>query len=135
VTSNEIAAQWARRAGVVDGEVRRTVRQLGERLLTSSLKHMQEDIYDIPEDVSPTGRKKWTRTGALKAAEKLEFDADGAGCKLVNTQPYARARHELGRNGRATRRPAHWRDETREELRQVIPATFGAMNRRILEGR
>src|SRR5436190_24346529 len=97
MTANEIAAQFARRAGLVDGEVRRTVRGLREQMLASSLKHMQADIYDKPVDVSSTGRPKWKRTENLKRAEKLEFDGDGAGCRLVNEMPYAEPRHELGR--------------------------------------
>jgi hypothetical protein len=137
MTANDIAAQFARRAGAVDGEVRATVRALGEMLLAASLSHMEADIYSKPVDTGSSGQPQWKRTGALKQNEKLAFDPDGAGCRLVNEMPYAEARHELGRgpSGRKTSRPAHWRDEAFEEMRQVVPETLYAMNRRILEGR
>ncbi len=131
----EAAALWARRRGAVNGQVRQTVRHLGERMHAVSLKHMDRDIYAKPVDRSSTGRPLWHRTRDLRAAERPEYAPDGAGVKLVNAMTYAEPRHEAGKPGRRlTKRPAHWRDEMREELRQEIPDALHAMNLRILRG-
>lgn len=132
-TAAEIAARWARRGGAVNPEVRRTVRQLGERVLAAGLRHMEADIYAKPVDRSGTGRPKWQRTGDLKRAERLEWAPDGAGFTLTNALDYAEPRHEAGKPGRRkTTRPAHWREEALAELRVAIPVALAGMNLRIM---
>lgn len=136
MTSQGIANKWARRSGGATAEMRRAVQQLGRRALAISLKHMNADIYAKPVDATASGKPKWRRTGQLKGHERVVPSVDGLGFALVNDMEYAEARHEMGKAGskRKTTRPAHWRDEMREELRQEIPAVFHAMNQRILRG-
>jgi hypothetical protein len=133
-TAAEIAARWARRAAMVNPEVRRTIRGLAELHLATSLKQMEAGIYSKPEDVSGTGRKKWVRTGRLRAGERVLFSEDGAGFTLTNVADYAEPRHEANKPGRRRINPArtsHWRDETREALRTRTAYALAAMNLRI----
>jgi hypothetical protein len=134
-TNAETVAKWQRRAGLVGPEVRRAVQRIGERMLNTSRRHMQEQIYNIPEDTEKSGKNKWTRTGNLKNAERLEYAPDGSAVTLTNAMIYARARHELGRDGRKTKRPAHWRDGIFQELKDSTARETAAMNQRILSGR
>ncbi len=103
----------SRFARVLDGS-RQTLAEQAEQL---SRQMMERLIYSIPETVSSSGRPLWTRTrnlinnenGIVRSAEVI----------LTNSVVYARARHELGRDGRKTDRPAHWRDEIRAGLRRL----------------
>lgn len=133
-TSQEIVKRWQERAASVSPAARRTAQRVGARMLNVSRRHMQEQIYNIPEDKEASGKSKWTRTGNLKAAERLEYAADGSAVTLTNSMPYARARHELGRDGRKTKRPAHWRDGIFQELQESTARETALMNRRILSG-
>jgi hypothetical protein len=133
--NERVIQEWSRRAGRVGPEVRSMVERTGKRMLAISRRHMDEQIYSIPEDETKAGKKKWVRTGRLRKAEDLVYAPDGSGVTLTNTMPYARARHELGRNGRHTKRPAHWREGIVNELRESTARELAIMNRRILEGR
>jgi len=135
-TTAEIAARWARRAAMVNPEVRRTMRSLADLYLAASVKHMDADIYSKPEDVSSTGRKKWVRSRNLRAAERVVLTDDGAGFTLTNETVYASRRHEANKASYpyhvAPARTAHWRDETTVELRTRTAYALAAMNLRIL---
>lgn len=133
--NEETLKKWQNRVGKAPAEVQRTVERIGVAMLGTSRRHMQEEIYSIPEDTTKSGKKKWVRTGSLYNAEQLQFAPDRAGVILTNTMVYARARHELGRDGRKTKRPAHWRDPLFKELRSTIEREYRRMTASILEGR
>jgi hypothetical protein len=93
-------------------EAQRLSRQMMERL-----------IYSIPETRSSSGKPLWVRTRNLINHEEGRATGPGA-VSLVNSVVYARSRHELGRDGRQTTRPAHWRDKIRESLRAAQLAIY-----------
>jgi hypothetical protein len=116
---------WRDRSGRfvrVLGDARYTLARSVEKL---SKNKMQQEIYAIPEDVGPGGQKKWVRTGNLLNAEQAEVRGPGE-VVLTNAMVYAHARHELGRDGRQTKREAHWRDDIREGARELQLATYQA---------
>jgi hypothetical protein len=82
-------------------------------------------IYSKPPDTKPDGTPKWYQTRKLYNAEQAVPTTKDR-IRLINTMVYARARHELGRDGRRTTRNAHWRDEVRADLR----ATFAGAVRK-----
>lgn len=134
--NEETLRRWEKRTANTPAHVQEMVRRIGASMLVISRRHLNEQIYSIPEDVSPrTGKKKWERTGNLFKNEKLIFAPDGSGVTLINTMVYAEARHELGRDGRKTKRPAHWRENILTELRAAFEAEIEFMSRQILEGR
>lgn len=126
-TPRGFAEAWKQRVGKVEPEIRGLVQRTGRRLLVASKRHMLQQIYSIPEDMTASGKKKWVRTMNLLNAEKLEYAPDGSAVTLTNEMIYARARHELGRDGRQTKRPAHWREgiyaETLEEVHRDMVDT------------
>lgn len=131
--NEQVIKEWALRAGRVRPEVRSLVERAGKRMLNVSRRHMDEQIYSIPEDVSPrAGKKKWVRTGNLRKAEDLVYAPDGSGVTLTNKMIYARSRHELGRDGRKTIRPAHWREGIVSELQASAARELETVSRRIL---
>jgi len=133
--NEETLKKWQNRVGNAPAHVQDFVNRVGGAMLIVSRKNMDQMIYAIPEDQIKSGRKKWVRSGALREAEQLEFAPDGSGVMLTNALVYARPRHELGRDGRQTKRPAHWRDPIFNQLRDAISRELAAMNAKILEGR
>lgn len=133
--NEETLKKWQNRTGNAPAHVQQMVERIGVAMLTVSRRHMHEEIYSIPEDTTKGGKKKWSRTGSLYNAEKLAFAPDRSGVTLTNSMVYAHARHELGRDGRKTKRPAHWRDPIFKELREVIQREYRTMTAKILEGR
>lgn len=131
---NAIAKTWADRAGRAPSELRQLVRRTGRRMLTVSRQHMRKQIYSIPEDTTRAGRKKWRRTGILLQGEKLRYAPDGSAVTLTNEVSYARSRHELGRDGRKTTRPAHWREGIHAELLEEVHADMVITRYRIMKG-
>ncbi len=134
-TPAEYARAWAKRTGKVKPEIAELVHRTGLQMLAVSLHNLQRLIYSIPEDTTAAGKKKWVRTWRLFHAEKVVHAPDWSAVALANSMVYARARHELGRDGRKTKRLAHWRDgifaEIRESVRQDTERTIG----RVLEER
>lgn len=128
--------RWQRRTGNAPAHIRAFVERVGAAMLLQSLKNMDQMIYAIPEDVRPrSGKKKWTRTSTLFQGERLEFAPDRSGVTLKNSVEYAHARHELGRDGRQTKRPAHWRDPIIRQIRGPIDAEMQTLGARVGEGR
>lgn len=127
--------EWTRRTGRVRPSVAELVRYIGVQMLAQSLHNLQRMIYSIPEDVSGAGRKKWQRTFKLINGEKIVYAPDESACTLFNAVPYARARHELGQDGRKTKRPAHWRDGVLMAIRDDVHARAERMGISLLGGR
>lgn len=92
---------------------------------------MDRLIYSKSETVSATGRQLWTRTRNLIEHERGIVRGEGE-VALTNDMVYAHSRHELGRDGRKTDRPAHWRDEIRPELREMQLAITEASVKEVL---
>ncbi len=134
-TPRGLAEEWAARAGRVQPEIRLLVQRTGKRILKVSKEHMKAQIYAIPEDTTKAGKKKWTRTRKLINAEGLVYAPDGSAVTLTNPMVYARSRHELGRDGRKTKRPAHWRDGIYAETKAEVQADMSWTNAKILKGR
>jgi hypothetical protein len=130
-TAEELVKTWQARAGRVDSETRKLVQRTGRRMLTVSRAHMRAQIYAIPEDKTKSGKKKWVRTGTLLRNETLIYAPDGSAVTLTNETIYARARHELGRDGRQTKRPAHWREGIHAEMLDGVHADMIATRDRI----
>jgi len=126
-----LAEAWAARTEKVLPEIRQLVQRTGRRMLTVSKRQMRRQIYAIPEDMTATGKKKWVRTGNLLNAEDLAYAPNRSGVTLTNGMIYARARHELGRDGRQTKRPAHWRDGIYAELLPTVERDMMATRDRI----
>jgi hypothetical protein len=133
-TPEQYVKEWQNRAGRAPKEARQLVRRTGQRMLKVAKQHMRQQIYSIPEDTDSQGRKKWVRTRALINAEKAEYAPDGSGVTLTNSMIYARSRHELGRDGRKTKRPAHWRDGIFQELREEVERDMAETRYRIMKG-
>jgi hypothetical protein len=133
-TNQQLVQSWQSRAGRVQPAFRQLVRRTGQRMLKVSKSHMRQQIYRIPEDTTKTGRKKWVRTGRLLNAEKLVYAPDGSAVTLTNEMPYARARHELGRNGRQTKRIAHWREGIYAELLEDVHQDMSTTLFQVMKG-
>ena len=132
--ANEIAEKWKNRAGAAPSLAKQLVKRTGQRMLKVSKQHMRRQIYAIPEDVDSQGRKKWVRTRNLINAEKLDYASDGSGVTLTNNLIYARSRHELGRDGRKTKRIAHWREGIFAEIREEVQTDMATTRYRIMQG-
>ena len=81
---------------------------------------MNRLIYSKAPDTRPDGTPKWIQTRNLYNAEQAYAEPTARRVVLVNRMVYARARHELGRDGRKTTRIAHWRDEAQPAMRAVF---------------
>lgn len=115
--------RFARHMGTGTERLRQSVEQMAK----ASLLRL---IYSKPEDVSPTGRKLWTRTEALLQSEKAVMGATGE-VRLTNEQVYARRRHELGGPEEPVAKPgwdrrAPWRTAIQEDLRREQLAQYEA---------
>lgn len=133
-TPQGLSQAWRSRSGRVAPEVRRFVRTMGKRILRVSKEHLRKQIYSIAEDRTASGKKRWVRTRRLINAETLRYAPDGAAVTLTNDTVYARARHELGRDGRKTQRPAHWREGIFTETRSETEADLRLLQQRIVQG-
>lgn len=79
---------------------------------------MERLIYSRPPDLLKDGRPKWKQTHNLYRAEVAEPDLLNEQILLMNDMVYAKARHELGRDGRKTTRIAHWRDAAQSVIQE-----------------
>lgn len=112
------------RAATIDRGLKKTTRLVAEEALKRSKAAMQRGVYDHPIPLNRRGQPQWARTGLLYQSEKLEYSNDGTTVKLINTVRYAEVRHEMGKAGRRrTNYPAHWRDEMREAMRDIVGRT------------
>ncbi len=112
---------WRDRQGRFVSVTREARLQLA--MLTEALakRVMQQLIYSKPEDVGPSGRKLWVRTGELMAGEHAVLKGDTE-VILTNAVSYAEPRHEAGKPGRRAINPARfapWRDVLAPVLRQL----------------
>ena len=127
----------AERAARVAPEVERATRELGLLALGESRRLMTAEIYSKPVDKRKDGKAKWTRTGALRRAERLQSRGFGK-VSLVNDMVYARRRHEANKPGYpyhvAAGRTAHWRDDMRQRIEPKRQRIMAEMLRRILAG-
>lgn len=132
MTPDQIAQAMNRRARDVQTEFRATLRGLGKSAVAFGKMKMIEEIYAIPEDVSPrTGKKKWKRTHDLLRGEKWEPRGLDA-IAVVNAVPYAAARHAATASaprGKKQKgepsyinplRESHWRDELVATFRPLL---------------
>jgi hypothetical protein len=97
-------------------------RIIGRKAVEISLKHMNRLIYAIPIPLRKNGKPQWEWTYRLRDSERVEYvkGTEGLVAVLRNNMRYAEFRHEMGKTGRrSTKRPAHWRDEAREEFRSM----------------
>jgi len=133
-TAEELVKTWQARTGRVSPEFRGLTERTGRRMLVVSKQHMRKQIYSIPEDMTASGKKKWVRTQRLLKGEKLEYAPDRSAVTLTNEVPYARARHELGRDGRRTKRIAHWREGIYQEILEEVHADMVLTRHRIFTG-
>lgn len=121
---------------VLRQEVFNALLQVRDLSVKISKKHMQRLIYDKPIPNYPNGKPQWKRTGQLMRRERSTIERQGGQPRviLVNTTRYAEYRHEMGKPGRRnTTRPAHWRDEARQEMRNMaLNFLHGAMQRTLL---
>lgn len=132
MTADLLAQTLNRRARDVEREFRATLRGLGVSAVAFDKMKMIEEIYAIPEDVSPkTGKKKWKRTRDLLKGEKWEPRGLDA-IAIVNRVPYAvrreRASGSVPRGKKARGdihyinpvRESHWRDELVKTFRPLL---------------
>lgn len=122
MTSQEMAKEWSRRARGAEGEFRKTMRGLGISAVALSKALMTAEIYAIPEDRTKRGKKKWQRTGRLRASEQF-IQPDPYTVEVTNAMGYAEPRHEAGKPGHRKINPlrlSHWRDEMVEKLAPVM---------------
>jgi hypothetical protein len=131
----DFVTTWERRTQNGRAHFVRALEETGKLVQTVSRFQMNRLIYAHPPDRTKAGKPKWTQTRRLYDAEKAEVEPGRDEVVLVNTMVYAAARHELGRDGRQTSRPAHWRDEARETMRREFNEQLHAANIRMLEGR
>jgi hypothetical protein len=107
------------RAAAVEPLLQEAARRLAVEALATSRQLLTSEIYDKPVDRRANGKPKWTRTGQLRRAERVEV-RPGPSVVLVNDQAYAEPRHEANKPGRRVinvNRTAHWRDDTLTKLR------------------
>src|SRR5690349_18079912 len=99
MTAAQLAAAQKRRAALIDREFRATARGIGVSALKFCKERLTSTVYAIPEDVGPSGKKLWRRTGNLRRSEKMEVRSPYE-VVVVNTAAYALPRHEAGKPGR-----------------------------------
>jgi hypothetical protein len=121
-TPEQLVKAWQARAGRVPTATRRIVRFAGNRMLRKAQINMRRMIYAIPEDKKADGSFKWRRTNQLFLHEQLIYAPNQSAVALTNDMIYANSRHELGRDGRNTNRPAHWRDGIAASLAAEVQA-------------
>ena len=139
MTAEQIADRWERRVASARPALRMAMNELRLRTQAEVIRAINRGIYSKPEDVSPTGRKLWVRTGMLKAGEfvRLEDTFETTAVVITNFVPYAEPRHEANKPGRRQINPArtsHWRDETVAKMRPVMLALIRDAERRIVRG-
>jgi hypothetical protein len=123
------------RAATIDRGLVGTTRLVAEQALRISKARMKAGVYDHPIPTTKSGKPKWIRTGLLYALERVEYAADGKSAKITNTVRYAEIRHEMGKPGRKrTQFPAHWRDEMREQMRDIVGRTHHDMIQKVFAG-
>ena len=116
MTSNiaSIIGKMNRRRGAVERELGGAARTLALELGAEAKRVMQDEIYNVPEKRSTSGRKAWRRTGNLKRSERAR--AEGVVIVLSNSANYAAARHALGtkdssREPISPQRSVQWEDQ------------------------
>jgi hypothetical protein len=112
---------WRDRRGRFAGAMAGAREELAREAQALARAALERLIYSKPEDVSGTGRKRWTRTRNLINNETAEVRGQ-AEVVLTNAMDYAEPRHEAGKPGRRNINPnrvAHWRDAIRPELREL----------------
>ena len=123
MTADQLARRWARRSQVIEGELRKTLRGIGISAVKFTKERMQEEIYAIPEDMGPGGKKKWIRTHLLYRSERWEM-GDNWSVRIVNDAAYSEPRHEAGKPGHRRINPlrvSHWRDELLKVYATIMP--------------
>ena len=137
MTAEDLAQKLGVRASLVEREFRATARGVRASAQQFCRGKLVEEIYAIPEDMSPTtGKKRWQRTRNLLRNEKAEV-TDPFTVVVRNDQPYAVARHEAGKPGRRAINPlreSHWRDELVETFRPLLTELYHDTVLAILEG-
>lgn len=110
------------RSSAVARELAAAAREIAPVLNAEAKRIMQSEIYNVPEEESGTGRKKWQRSGALKRGENAK--AEGVDVVMTNNQHYSRARNNLGtsegrRLGKRTR-SVQWQAQALANRRQWV---------------
>lgn len=119
-----IATLWRLRANTIERGIKANVNSLGRLAVKISVKNMNRLIYAFPVPIRANGKPAYKRTFRLRANERFQVDPDGLGGALLNIMPYAEVRHEANKPGRRfMRHTAHWREETVNELRDIVSRT------------
>ncbi len=115
---------WQRRARAAPREIDNALVRAAAVVQALSRFQMNRLIYSRPPDVKKDGEPKWKQTRRLYEAERAVPDVLRDQILLMNEMIYARARHELGRDGRKTTRTAHWRDAAAGLIREHFAASI-----------
>jgi hypothetical protein len=91
---SEVIGKMEARGAAMQRAQMLAARRIAPVVERDSKRVMQEEIYDIPEKRSNTGRALWVRTVRLLLAERVEVE--GTDTVLVNRMEYAAARYRLG---------------------------------------
>lgn len=127
MTAAQLAKLYQRRAVALEREKRRAGQDIARFALTRSKSIMEARIYGVPEDVTPTGHKKWERTRQLIAAERID-ESRLPDAVLTNATVYAEARQNAPDKPWPTslspQRVVHWRKLTFEQVQPVAAARW-----------
>lgn len=91
---NDVLRLMESRIPQIQPALMQAARRIAPIVERDSRRVMQEDIYDIPEKRSRSGRLKWIRNVRLLMAERAEIE--GFDVALVNRTEYAAPRYHLG---------------------------------------
>lgn len=125
MTAEQYARRMAKRPELVEREFKKSVHGLAVSALKFSKEKLSE-LYQIPEDLTAKGKKKWRRTGHLRRSERIE-ERSAYEYALVNDAVYAEPRHEAGKPNRRSinlLRVNHWRDETFKVMEPINRDVF-----------
>lgn len=134
MTAEQLARRYQRRAQIVEQEFAKTSRGLAISAVKFCREKLTELIYSQPIPKRPkSGKPMWRRTGLLRRSEQADTP-DAYTVRVTNTAAYAEPRHEAGKPGRrATRYPAHWRDELVKTFRSIVTEAHARTWRDILK--